>query len=432
MTIDLAVIADKEGDNLKAIIDNVIFNPGVFNLRLVISPFSDLDEEFFDLLLRYRFSALPAQEGQDLALHAEPITYPDLRGVVKNRAIAHQDHVFTIARKRTDIPEIQNLWEEIQTIHFLHAPYKARMNDHERAEYCEDLKEAIRPFDVDIILLSNYKVILAPGIIREFEGRIVNLHPSVLPYNRGWRTERMALEANNPDASGYTIHVATTDLDEGPVLFQQNIPMEGHNEESLRRATMRAQSRYITGILKLYALSLVPNSGVETKIVEAEGALEAEGRRLKMEFLDSKGFQKYRRMLFKHNGEFTTLEKILGVPSVAPSEPIEMDREYVFELIGESRVTLGIYLEILRQYCEAAGKNPESDRMQELVKVPDFQRYGNQPARLRTVKIRDATGILGKILDGIGIPYRTIDYPVNVLARRKEGMLPVQYKRFAL
>lgn len=81
--------------------------------------------------------------------------------------------------------------------------------------------EAANP---DILCLAGFMRILSPGFIRRFEGRMLNIHPSLLPNYPGLHTHARVLAAGDGWA-GCTVHEVTTDLDAGPILGQAQVPV---------------------------------------------------------------------------------------------------------------------------------------------------------------------------------------------------------------
>ena len=99
---------------------------------------------------------------------------------------------------------------------------------HERA-----LDAALREAGAQYVALAGYMRVLTPFLVGAWEGRMVNIHPSLLPKYPGLDTHRRALEAGDVEA-GCTVHLVTNDLDCGPVLGQVSVPvLPGDDEASL-------------------------------------------------------------------------------------------------------------------------------------------------------------------------------------------------------
>jgi phosphoribosylglycinamide formyltransferase 1 len=86
------------------------------------------------------------------------------------------------------------------------------------------LADEIRRLDADLIVLAGFMRILSGEFCREFAGKIINIHPSLLPAFRGMRTHEQALAAG-VRVHGCTVHSVTPDLDHGPILAQAVVPV---------------------------------------------------------------------------------------------------------------------------------------------------------------------------------------------------------------
>lgn len=102
-----------------------------------------------------------------------------------------------------------------------------------RAEFDSALQAAIEPYSPDLIVLAGFMRILSPPFVEYYAGRIVNIHPSLLPKFTGLHTHRQVLQAGDNE-HGATVHVVTAELDHGPILGQARVPvLPGDTEESL-------------------------------------------------------------------------------------------------------------------------------------------------------------------------------------------------------
>ena len=85
----------------------------------------------------------------------------------------------------------------------------------------------------DVVVLAGFMRILGADVVRRYEGRMLNIHPSLLPAFAGLRTHRRAIEAGCKLA-GATVHFVTTELDHGPIVAQAAVPvLPGDDEASL-------------------------------------------------------------------------------------------------------------------------------------------------------------------------------------------------------
>ena len=102
-----------------------------------------------------------------------------------------------------------------------------------RAEHEEEIVVALRERRIDLICLAGYMRLLSPCFIDAFRGRILNIHPSLLPSFPGLDAQRQALE-HGVKFSGCTVHFVDETLDGGPIIAQRVVPvLEGDTVESL-------------------------------------------------------------------------------------------------------------------------------------------------------------------------------------------------------
>jgi len=102
-----------------------------------------------------------------------------------------------------------------------------------REAYDAALGALIDGFEPDLILLAGFMRILTPAFVARFWGRMLNIHPSLLPKFRGLHTHRRALEAGET-VHGASVHFVTAALDSGPVILQARVPVEpGDDPEKL-------------------------------------------------------------------------------------------------------------------------------------------------------------------------------------------------------
>ncbi len=85
--------------------------------------------------------------------------------------------------------------------------------------------EVLAPFAPDLVILAGFMRILTPDFIAAFRGRLLNIHPSLLPRYPGLRTHQRALEAGDREA-GATVHFVTEELDGGPPIVFARVPIE--------------------------------------------------------------------------------------------------------------------------------------------------------------------------------------------------------------
>ncbi|MFO1294724.1 MAG: phosphoribosylglycinamide formyltransferase [Rubrivivax sp.] len=103
----------------------------------------------------------------------------------------------------------------------------------ERSAFDAALAGAIDRFAPDLVVLAGFMRILGPEFVRRYEGRLLNIHPSLLPAFPGLHTHRRVLEAGCK-ATGASVHFVTAELDHGPIVIQAVVPVRpGDDEPSL-------------------------------------------------------------------------------------------------------------------------------------------------------------------------------------------------------
>ena len=110
--------------------------------------------------------------------------------------------------------------------------------------YSKDEDEIIALFDaynVDLVVMAGWMRIVSKKFCDAFAGRLINLHPSLLPKYKGLNAVEQALKAGD-DTTGCTVHFVTEELDSGAIIKQQEVPiLPGDTAESLQRAIQQAE-----------------------------------------------------------------------------------------------------------------------------------------------------------------------------------------------
>lgn len=98
----------------------------------------------------------------------------------------------------------------------------------DRVSYDRALAEAIDRFRPGLVVLAGFMRILGPEFVRHYAGRLMNIHPSLLPHYKGLHTHERAL-ANGAKQHGASVHFVTEPLDDGPVIVQAAVPVLIHD-----------------------------------------------------------------------------------------------------------------------------------------------------------------------------------------------------------
>lgn len=117
-----------------------------------------------------------------------------------------------------------------------HRPFGKDREAHERA-----VDAALRRHEVEVVALAGYMRLLTPWLVGRWAGRMLNIHPSLLPKYPGLDTHARALAAGDVEA-GCTVHLVTEGVDEGPVLAQARVPVRSDDTpESLAARVLTAE-----------------------------------------------------------------------------------------------------------------------------------------------------------------------------------------------
>ncbi|EPC4044895.1 phosphoribosylglycinamide formyltransferase [Enterobacter mori] len=109
-----------------------------------------------------------------------------------------------------------------------------------REAFDRELVQEIDAYAPDVVVLAGYMRILSPAFVEHFAGRLLNIHPSLLPKYPGLHTHRQVLE-NGDEEHGTSVHFVTDELDGGPVILQAKVPVfDGDNEDDV---TERVQTQ---------------------------------------------------------------------------------------------------------------------------------------------------------------------------------------------
>ncbi len=132
--------------------------------------------------------------------------------------------------------------------------------------YEEALKAEMERCDADLYVLAGYMRILPAAIVRAFPGRIMNIHPALLPSFPGLHAQRQAL-GYGVKVSGCTVHLVDEGTDTGPIIIQRCVPVgEGDDEEALSTRILVEEHRVLTEAVRLFC----------------EGRIRIEGRRVRI------------------------------------------------------------------------------------------------------------------------------------------------------
>jgi phosphoribosylglycinamide formyltransferase-1 len=122
-----------------------------------------------------------------------------------------------------------------------------------REAYDQALIQEIDTFNADLIVLAGFMRILTPQLVQHFQGKLINIHPSLLPKYQGLNTHQRAIDAGD-DVHGVSVHFVTEELDGGPVILQAKVPIfDGDSSEELADRVHEQEHRIYPLVIKWFA-----------------------------------------------------------------------------------------------------------------------------------------------------------------------------------
>jgi phosphoribosylglycinamide formyltransferase 1 len=114
----------------------------------------------------------------------------------------------------------------------------------DREEFDTAMVAALSDYEVDLVILAGFMRILTPIFIEAYRGRLLNIHPSLLPKYPGLQTHQRALDAGDQEA-GVTVHFVTEELDGGPPIVQARVPIMAGDDADMLAARVLQQEHII-------------------------------------------------------------------------------------------------------------------------------------------------------------------------------------------
>ncbi|MBI3479095.1 MAG: phosphoribosylglycinamide formyltransferase [Nitrosomonadales bacterium] len=131
----------------------------------------------------------------------------------------------------------------IAQAHGIHTAVIAHRDYADRGSFDAALAKTIDRYNPDIVVLAGFMRILTPGFVEHYRGRLINIHPSLLPAYSGLDTHARALH-DGVKIHGCTVHFVTADLDHGPIIIQAAVPVaRDDTEQTLAARVLREEHR---------------------------------------------------------------------------------------------------------------------------------------------------------------------------------------------
>lgn len=131
----------------------------------------------------------------------------------------------------------------------------------DRRQYDQALKHAIDEYQPDLIVLAGFMRILTPEFVMHYMGRLLNIHPSLLPKYPGLNTHQQVLDAGD-DTHGCSVHFVTETLDGGPVIAQASLPVEHDDDpEQLKQRVHKLEHLLYPIVVRWFMLGRLQMEG---------------------------------------------------------------------------------------------------------------------------------------------------------------------------
>ncbi|MEO7505454.1 MAG: phosphoribosylglycinamide formyltransferase [Sphingomicrobium sp.] len=147
------------------------------------------------------------------------------------------------------------------------------------AAYWERLDADLRAAGTEVIALAGFMRIIPPAFIARWDGRIVNIHPSLLPRHKGLRTHAEVLAAGEA-TTGATVHLVTAELDDGPILGQVEVAvLPGDDADTLATRVLIAEHQLYPRIVAQFVAREMSAEWIEAKVDALANRLPEVGRK---------------------------------------------------------------------------------------------------------------------------------------------------------
>ncbi len=164
-----------------------------------------------------------------------------------------QDHPGNPAVVVSNVPDALGL-ERAQGLGIATRSLNHRSVGGDRRAFEKELQDILLDFDLDVLCLAGFMRILSSSFVEQWSGRMLNIHPSLLPKFKGLNTHQRALDAGDREA-GCSVHLVTPELDDGPVLGQARLTIaENETAQTLSSRVLKLEHRLYPQVLRRYLL----------------------------------------------------------------------------------------------------------------------------------------------------------------------------------
>ncbi len=146
----------------------------------------------------------------------------------------------------------------------------------DRASYDMALRDAVDDYQPDVVVLAGFMRILTAGFVDHYKGRLLNIHPSILPNFKGLHTHQQAIDAG-VRVHGATVHFVTAELDGGPIIAQAVVPVLPSDDEDSLADRVLEQEHRIYPLVVRWAVEGLVTMDANGKVVLAPKVVQSLG-----------------------------------------------------------------------------------------------------------------------------------------------------------
>jgi phosphoribosylglycinamide formyltransferase-1 len=144
----------------------------------------------------------------------------------------------------------------------------------DRDAFTAEVVAGLVAHEVDVVAMAGFGTVLAAGIHEAFAGRVLNTHPALLPAFKGWHAVEAALAAG-VKVTGCTVHLATLEVDEGPILAQQAVPvLPDDDAQALQERIKQVERRLYPATVRAFVDGLDRSSAASPHAPAADAGVE--------------------------------------------------------------------------------------------------------------------------------------------------------------
>ena len=172
------------------------------------------------------------------------------------RDSAYPAEIVGVLSNRADAPGLQYAW-----LAGVPTAVRSHKDFADRETFDAEIGRILADWNVDLVCLAGFMRILSPEFCTAWAGKLINIHPSLLPRHKGLHTHEAALAAGDAE-HGCTVHFVTPGMDEGPIIAQARVPIRpGDTADTLAARVLIAEHKLYPAALAMVARGEVALAG---------------------------------------------------------------------------------------------------------------------------------------------------------------------------